>query len=194
MIGLKVMMNDPSDLTGGDPWGIVGAQWINDSSNMIHFKLAKQFHTSTLKDVAAYLHKTQNSVLPNFHGMECNRKDDKKSFRVLRQRYKCDFLQQVKTSGNLSEKTRTMGYSMDKNFMVEWLQTKMKDHEIKFPSLPSRDMQEFIEQVPKITRFMTPSGQKSYKAFRGQHDDLFIAGLHCCNIIRLFIDQQERLK
>jgi len=94
----------------------------------------------------------------------------------------------------MTEKARQMGYAMDKPFMVEWFKEKMDEQMFSFPGTPSKDMQELIDQIPKITRFMSPSGKTSYKAYRNQHDDLFMAALHCTNYIRLFIDQQARLK
>lgn len=187
-------MIDPSDLTGGDALGIMGAQLKNDGSNKIEFKLAKQFWHGPLSSVAKYIQGVHKTVHPNFVGMEINRKDDKKTFRLLREKHKLSFIQGVKTSANLTEKTRQMGYTMDKPFMVKWMRTKKKDHELSFPSIVTTDMQEFIDQIAKITEFKTMGGATTYKAYRGQHDDLFIAGLHCCNFIRLWIDQQARLR
>ena len=101
-------------------------------------------------------------------------------------------IQYITTSGNLTEKTRQKGYAVDKPFMINWLKNKKKNHEILFTENPTKDMQELIDQIPKISQFITPGGQTSYKAYRNQHDDLFMAALHCTNFIRLYIEQQER--
>lgn len=194
MIGLKVIMGDPSELTGGDAFAWVGAQLKLDGSNTIEFKLAKQFWNDSFDTVARWARKKHNIIRPNFMGMEVNRRIDKKIHKLFRTKYKMEYLQGVTTSSNLTEKTRQMGYTMDKPFMVHWLNDKIKDHEIIFPQFPTKDMQELIDQVPKIVELKTVGGQSTYKAQRGQHDDLFTAGLHCCNFIRLFIEQQERLK
>jgi len=172
----------------------VGAQLKLDSSNTIEFKLAKQFWKEEHKNVAAWAKKTYKSIKPNFMGLESNRKDDKYILKLYRTKYGMNYLQGVNTSTNLTEKTRQMGYTMDKVAQTYWLQEKMKAGEIKFPSMPSKDMQEFIDQIPQIVPMMTQGGQTTVKATRGRHDDLYIAGLHCTNVIRLFIEQQERLK
>jgi len=55
-------------------------------------------------------------------------------------------------------------------------------------------MQTLIDQIPQIAAITTANGSTTYKAQRGRHDDLFMAALHCCNFVRLFIEQQERMR
>ncbi len=104
------------------------------------------------------------------------------------------WLHGVSTSANLTEKTRDMGYSMDKIFMVKWIAEKQEEGMFEFPINPTKDMEELQNQIPQIVKVPTPNGGYTYKAQRGRHDDLFLAFMHCCNFIRLFIAQQERLK
>jgi hypothetical protein len=193
MIGLKVVMGDPSDLTGSDAFAWVGASF-NLSDYKIKFRLAKQFWNESFSDVAKYANNVKKSIQPNFVGMEVNRKDDKKTLDLFQTTYRMPWMKGINTSSGLTAETRAKGFTMDKPFMVKWFKEKLDEHMIIFPTNPTKDMQELIDQIPKISQFMTPGGQTSYKAYRGQHDDLFMAALLCCNFIRLFIEQQEQLR
>jgi len=194
MIGFTVIMGDPSELLGGDAFAWVGAQLKLDGNNTIEFKLAKQFWNGDLANVARYARRVYRLVKPNIMGLETNRRIDKQIHMTLRKKYKMPWLQSVIKSNNLTAKTRQMGYALDTNHQVHWLKDKMEAGEVSFPAVPSKDMEELIDQWPKIVEMPTLSGGTTYKAARGQHDDLFVAALHCSNVIRLFIEQQERLK
>lgn len=194
MIAFRVIFGDPSDLTGGDAFAWVGAQLKLDSSNTIEFKLAKQFWKEKHSNVVAWAKRMHKQIHPNFMGLESNRKEDKRILKLYRVKYGMKYLQGVNTSSNLTEQTRQMGYSMDKVEQTDWLKKKMLKGEISFPSVPGPDMEDLIDQIPQIVTMMTQSGQTTVKAQRGRHDDLYIAALHCTNVIRLFIEQQERLK
>lgn len=193
MIGLKVIFGDPSDLTGGDAFAWVGAQ-MNLNDYIIDFKLAKQFWKVPHSVCVGWAKKMHKSIQPNFMGLESNRKDDKAILKLYRNKYGMKYLQGVNTSSNLTEATRQMGYSMDKVEQTHWLKKKMEKDEVRFPSMPSKDMQELIDQIPQIVTMPTPNGGTTIKAHRGRHDDLYIAALHCTNIIRLFIENQSRLR
>ena len=192
MIAFSVVMIDPSLLKGGDYFAIVGAR-LTIGEDTIKYKLAKQMNRGTFEDAARYLKRIHNTIHPNFMGMETNG-DGADILKLFKRKYHLNFIKGVSTSGTLTEKTRQMGHAMDKPFMVKWFAKRMREHKILFPAVPSKGMQEYIDQIPKIVAITTAGGQTSYKAYRGQHDDLFIAGLHCANIIRLFLEQQERLK
>ncbi len=194
MIGFTTIMGDPSELLGGDAFAWVGAQLKLDGSNTIEYKLAKQFWTGNLSNVANYAKRVYKLVQPNVMGMETNRRVDKQIHMTLRKKYKMPYLESVIKSNDLTEKTRQMGYTLDTNYQVHWLKDKMEAGEVSFPAVPSKDMQELMDQFPKIVEMHTPTGGTTHKAHRGQHDDLFVAALHCSNVIRLFIDQQDRLK
>ena len=103
------------------------------------------------------------------------------------------WLHGVNTSANLTDETRSKGYSMDKPYMVKWFAQKQDEDFFEFPDIPSKDMQTLIDQIPQIAAIPTANGSTTYKAQRGRHDDLFMAALHCCNFVRLFIKQQEKL-
>ena len=150
------------------------------------------FHTTYYK-VAAWADDQHKIIKPNYMGIETNN-NGKNVLHLFREKFHMDYLQGVTTSAGLTEKTRDMGFAMDKPFMVHWFKDAMDKKMLKFPKDPSKDMQALIDQIPKITAQTTPGGQTTYKAYRGQHDDLFMAALLCCNFIRLFIKQQEELK
>lgn len=194
MIALRVMFGDPSNLLGGDAFAWVGAQMNNDGENIIDFKLAKQFWKEDLKTVAAWTKRMHRQIHPNFIGLENNRREDKETLKLLQTKYNMSYIQGVHTSGKLTEETRQMGFAMDKVDQTYWFKDKIEKGEIRFPAVPGKDMQELIDQIPQIVPMMTQGGQTTVKALRGRHDDLFISALHCTNIIRLYIEQQERLK
>jgi len=200
MIGLKVIMCDPAGKISpfndydikNDPFGIVGAEFsLNEFK--IRWRLAKQFKKESFANVARYLDEAKKRIGPNFVGMETNN-NGADILQLFRRKYGLAYITGVSMSNNLNEDTRGKGYSTDKNFMTNWFRTTLAEGMHEFPENPTSDMKEFIEQIPKIVPVMTPNGGTTYKAYRGQHDDLFTAALHCCNIIRLFIEQQERLK
>lgn len=175
-----------------DPLAVVGAQFNLDEYK-IKFKLAKQFKNDTFTNVAQYIKVIRAQIKPNIIGIETNNRG-KEIYNLFRHRYQMPWLHPVHTSSNLTEKTRQKGYAMDKPDMVSWFKQMMKKQMFEFPTTPTKDMQELIDQIPKITAYPTLSGQTAYRAHKGQHDDLFMAALLCCNIIRLFIEEQERLK
>ena len=200
MIGLKVVMSDPAGKVSPfnddydikhDPFGIMGAEFDLENYK-IRWRLAKQFRKDSFQNVAMYLKSVQKKIKPNFMGMETNN-NGKDILKLFHRKYHLTYIKGVNMSGELSEKTRSKGYSVDKSFMVRWFAKRYEDGMMEFPDNPTPDMKEFMEQIPKIVPVMTGNGSTTYRAHRGQHDDLFMAGLHCCNVIRLFIEQQERL-
>lgn len=190
MIGLKVICGDPA--RSGDAFAWVGAQFI-PSEYQIQFKLAKQFWNTPYAIVASWAMDQHKMLKPNFMAIELNN-NGKKVLGLFVNKYKMDYMQGVTTSAGLTDKSRQMGFAMDKPFMVQWFKDAKEKGMIKFPRLPGKDMQALMDQIPKIVSQLTPGNKTTYKAYRGQHDDLFMAALLCCNFIRLFIDQQARLK
>ena len=183
-------MGDPG--RHGDAFAWVGAAFDLHKYE-IQFRLAKQFFHTPYANVASWAMDKHKEIKPNYMGIELNN-DGKKVLDLFTRKYNMLYMQGITTSANLTEKTRQMGFAMDKPFMVKWFAAAKDRGMIKFPKKPSKDMQELIDQIPKIVELKTIGGQTTYKAHRGQHDDLFIAALLCCNFIRLFIDQQKRLK
>jgi hypothetical protein len=132
-------------------------------------------------------------IKPNFVGIETNNKG-KKLLQLYKTKYNMTWLHGVSTSGEMTDESRAKGFSMDKPFMVKWFAEKQQEGLFEFPAEPTKDMQELMDQIPLIASVRTAGGSSTYKAIRGRHDDLFVAALHCCNFIRLFIEQQERLR
>jgi len=184
-------MGDPGRSHDAFAW--VGAQLKLDENAKIEFRLAKQFFKTKYSLVARYADKIHTLYKPNFMGIETNNRG-KDVLNLFHKKYDLTYLQGVSTSANMTEKSRQMGFAMDKPYMVHWFKEQMDLGTFSWPAAPSKDMQELIDQIPKIVSHKSPGGQTSYKAHRGQHDDLFMAALHCCNFIRLFIEQQDRLK
>lgn len=202
MIGIKVVMGDPSGTLDNlksntldiqhDPFGVIGVLY-NHGTHKIQFKLAKEFTNTNYGVIATYLKNVKKNIKPNFMGLETNNRG-KNILKLFREQYKMKYMYGVATSADLTEETNQKGYTMDKNFMVRWFIEKREEGFFEFPLSPTKDMQKFIDQIPQIVAMKTLTGATTYKAQRGRHDDLFMAALHCCNFIRLFIDQQERLK
>ncbi len=190
MIGLRVICGDPA--RSGDAFAWVGAAF--DLHNYeIQFKLAKQFWKTPYALVASWAMDRHKELKPNYMAIETNNRG-KEVLGLFHNKYKMDYIHGIHTSAGLTEKSRQQGFAMDKPFMVQWFREAKEKGMIKFPSYPGKDMQELIDQVPKIVETKTLTGATTYRAHRGQHDDLFMAALMCCNFIRLFIDQQARLK
>jgi hypothetical protein len=190
LISLKVICGDPA--RSSDAFGWIGAAFDLDKFE-IQFKLAKQFWKTPYALVASWAMDRHKEIKPNYMAIEINGRG-KEVLNLFTNKYKMDYMQGITTSGELTEKTRQMGFAMDKAFMVQWFRDAQRKGMLKFPSYPGKDMQEYMDQIAKISEFKTLGGQTTYRAYRGQHDDLFMAGLFCCNFIRLFIDQQARLK
>lgn len=87
----------------------------------------------------------------------------------------------VTTSSHLTDETRAKGWSVDKPFMIDWLNQAHKKNHIQYPNRKSPDMQELINQRNEICNI-----NGSFKRTRNRHDDLFMAKLIGCNAIRLF--------
>lgn len=175
-----------------DPFGIVGLLYNHDK-HKIQFKLAKEFKDVNYSIIARYLQQVKKTIRPNFMGLETNNRGTS-ILKLFRSTYGLDFLHGVNTTGDMTPEKRQKGYSMDKNFMVKWFIQKSKEGLFEFPLAPTPDMVKLIDQIPQIVAIKTMTGATSYKAQRGRHDDLFMAMLHALNFIRLFIDQQERLR
>ena len=184
--------NDDTIEIKHDPLGIIGAQFDLDRYK-IQWKMAKQFTNDKFVNVAKYLKKVKRDINPNFMGMETNNQGGE-ILKLFHRKYDMKYIHGVNMSGELTEVTRAKGYSMDKPFMIDWFKKRKQEGMFEFPEVPTKDMQEFIDQIPKIVQSHTANGSTTYKAYRNQHDDLFMAALHCSNIIRLFIEEQERLK
>lgn len=178
---LRVLIGDPGKTN--DPFGVIGqeATW---PSRQIFTRHAKQFIRKPYSDVADHFESLNKKL--NFDLMLIEKNFDyenvSKAFAHLPITY-------VSTSSGLTEKTRALGWAMDKPFMINWLKTEHKKHTLQYPSKQSRDMVELENQRRQIVGISTPGGQTSYKAQRGRHDDLFMAELIGCNAIRIWWEQ-----
>jgi len=118
-------MGDPA--RSGDAFAWVGAAFDLHKYE-IQFRLAKQFFHTPYANVASWAMNTHKRINPNFMGIEQNN-EGKKVLRLFHNKYQMDYMQGITTSAGLTEKTRQMGFAMDRGM-------------IKFPSKPSTDMQE----------------------------------------------------
>ncbi len=184
---IRIVMADPAQ--SSDPTGIVGIEG-HCPTGKIRVKLAKQFTDKNkeirLNKTASYLRKIRERIEPDYLGMETNN-DGTEIIKKINQQGGVS-LSGITTSANLTAKTRRKGRSMDKPFMIKWLATKLRNHDIEFPKKEStqKDMKILIEQIPQIVSQRTPNGSITYKAQRNRHDDLFMALLLCCHIFMIY--------
>ena len=181
---ISVLSGDPGKTN--DPFGTIGqiGTW---PEKKIYVTYAKQFIKEKYTVVANHFAKIHKKIKPTVILMEKNfdYENVSKAFSYLPVKY-------VTTSGNLTEKTRQMGFTVDKPFMIEWLKDKKKNHDILFSKNPTKDMQVLIDQYPQIVPILTAGGY-TYKAMRGRHDDLFMAHLIGANYIRLWWNRMDGL-
>ncbi len=183
---LRVVTGDPGK--ANDPFGIIGleATW---PERKIYIRHAKQFKSMPYSIVAQHLQLLQKKIRPHIILIEKN--FDYDNILPVFKKFNLDE-KYVTTSTGLTEKTRAKGWSVDKNYMIGWLQDEQKNHTINYPSIKSADMNELINQQNQIVGITAPSGHVSYKAQRGRHDDLFMAKLIGCNAIRIWWEQLDR--
>lgn len=177
-----VISGDPAK--SGDAFGVSGLQgtW---PERKIYIRHTKQFWHTPYNTVANHFSILQKKVKPDMILIEKNFDYDNvsKAFAALPITY-------VSMSSNLTEKTRDKGWSVDKPYMIGWLQAEYKRHTIQYPKKQSSDMAELINQQNEIVGITGPSGHTSYKRTRNRHDDLFTSKLIGCNAIRLWWERQ----
>ena len=182
-----VIANDPG--LKNDPWGIVGVEWDN-KTDKIQVKLAKQFKGTNLNVISDFIYRVHNDINPDIHTIETNGIGRDIYSRMTRSTHDFRWLQPVSTSGEMTESARRLGHAMDKPFMVNWFKEQKKLGNILFPIEAQKDMKELERQIAEFVSLRTLNGSISYKRMRGRHDDLIMALLMACNIVRL---HKERL-
>ncbi len=184
MKSINLLIGDPGK--SNDPFGVLGLRGTYPEKK-IFVRHAKQFKREPYRIVAKHFEKLHRQI--NFDYMILEKNFDyenvSKAFAHLPITY-------ITTSSNLTAETRDKGVSVDKNFMIDWLQKQYKNHTIQVPSVQSVDMQELLNQRNQIVGITGPSGHVSYKAQRNRHDDLFMTELIGCNFIRLWWEELER--
>ncbi len=182
---LRILVGDPGK--SNDPFGTLGLQGTYPEKK-IFIRAAKQFKKESYRTVANHFEKLHRKINFDLLIIEKNFDYDRVApiFAHLPIRY-------VTTSSHLKEETRNKGHSVDKPFMIHWLQKEYKRHTIQVPSTQSPDMQELVNQRNQIVGITTPSGTTSYKAQRNRHDDLFMCELIGCNFIRLWWEEMDRI-
>ncbi len=177
---IKILIGDPGKTN--DPFGVIGLEgtW---PERKIYVRYAKQFKKEPYSVVANLFTKLYKKM--NFDLILLEKNFDyenvSKAFSHLPIKY-------ITTSQGLTEKTKAKGWSVDKPYMIGWLQDEYKKHTIQYPSIHSADMAELINQQNQIVGITAPSGHVSYKAQRNRHDDLFMSKLIGCNSIRIWWD------
>ena len=183
---LDVLIGDPA--RHGDAFGIVGLEGVYPQK-LIHIRHAKQFIGEKYSVVARHFTSLQRTIDPDIMGIEMNYRG-KKLLSLFRAKYKLPMIG-INTSANLTDNTRKNGHSMDKPFMMKWYSTQQKQHRILYPQIRTADMEELINQDNEMVGIPLPSGHTSYKRMRGRHDDLFMAKLIGCNIIRIWWEEMQ---
>lgn len=183
---LKVVIGDPA--RSGDAFGVAGLEGLYPEK-LIHIRHAKQFIDEKYSVVAQHFLHLQKKIDPDIMCIEMNYRG-KKLLSLFRTKYKLPIIG-INTSANLTEQTRKKGYSMDKPFMMRWYAEQQRIHRILYPENRTADMDELINQDNEMIGITQPSGHVSFKRKRSRHDDLFMAKLIGCNIIRIWWDKME---
>lgn len=185
---LRILIGDPG--VSPDFFGVLGQEgtWPDKKIYTRHAQRFKK-KPDEPKDqyyarVAYHFHKLHNKL--NFDLIILEKNFDyenvSKAFANLPITY-------VTTLSQLTAKTRQKGFSIDKNFMINWLKKEYTKHTIQLPSIYSDEIKELINQRNEISGITGPSGHTSFKRQRGRHDDLFMPELIGCNAIRIWWDE-----
>jgi len=183
---IRILTGDPAK--AGDAFGIVGLEGTYPDKK-IYVRHARQFKRKSYNTIANYFFELNNKVKFNMMLLEKNFDYENllKAFSKLDIKY-------VTTTGNLSEKNRPLGWAVDKPFMMNWMRNQYRLHNIQYPTgKKSDDIKELINQQNEMDGITAPSGHISYKRTRGRHDDLFMAKLIGCNVIRIWWEEQRLL-
>ena len=181
---VRIVMGDPARKS--DPSGFVGILG-NCETGEIKVKLAREITNKNpdvrMANTVKFLRWIQKNVKPDFIGMETNNDGADIISRIK----KCGItVNGIATSSGLTEETRNKGLTMDKNYTIKQLAKMMKKHSVIFPGNSTKDMQKLISQIPQIVGIRGPTGNRTYKAMRGRHDDLFMALLLCVYVFLIY--------
>ena len=174
---LTVVMTDPGKTT--DPSATVGIEYRD---KIIRPILAKRFTDTSFNDVAKYLKMIHLRYFPDIIGVEKNN-DGEKLISLMRNRYNIPTLGVLNTSRCVPKQLMNHDL-MDKVHTVRWMKKKYRDGQMKFPSRPSEDMQELINEFHDMVMVRLPSGFITYRARRSRHDDMFLGFTLCCNYVK----------
>ena len=183
---LDVITGDPARY--GDAFGIIGLEGLYPQ-RLIHIRHAKRFVKEKYFVVANHFSMLQKKINPDIMAIETNYRG-RKLLPLFQEKYKLPMIG-IHTLSNLTDKTRRLGHSMDKPFMMNWYAEQQRLHRILYPDKRSADMEELINQTNEMVGITQPSGHVSYKRTRGRHDDLFMPKLIGCNIIRIWWEEME---
>lgn len=180
---------DPAE--SGDPAANVVCEGTYPEKK-VYVRIAKQFKDHKVvrnHRILAYLDNLKRKINPHIMAIERNKQGNEfAEFFEIRGLS----LQRISTSAGITEETASKGYSMDKPATIGRFKIQKNKHNIIFSDTPTLDMQELIDQIPKIISIHSP-GHIIQRAHRGQHDDLFICLLHCFNLIELWWKKCEAL-
>lgn len=181
---ISVIANDPAK---SDPFGIVGAEgtW---PEKKIYYRFAKQFVKESYGTVAKYLQKIDRQINPDFMLLETNNRG-KRILKLYQDKYNLP-IKGVFTSSNLTEKSRRDYTLMDKPFMYFWFRAEQEKKTFLYAKNTNDDIEIFIDQITQMRPIPTGSGV-TYKAQKGRHDDLFMAGLIAANFIRIWWEELD---
>ena len=183
-MNLRLLIGDPA--FSGDYFGTLGLEG-SYPNRVINVRYAKRFKLKPGESreefytrVATHYKKLHKRLKFDLIILEKNFDYDRiePAFRKLPILY-------ITTSGELTAQTRAKGYSIDKNFMIDWLKKQYIKHSIQLPTIHSGEIEELINQRNEISQI-----NGSFKRMRGRHDDLFMCELIGCNTIRLWWNAQ----
>lgn len=180
---LDILSGDPGKTH--DPFGVVGLEGTYPEKK-IYIRYAKQFKKQPYEIIADKFSKLNKKI--HFDMMLLEKNFDYENISNAFHRLPIKY---ITTSSNLTESTRAKGNTVDKPFMINWLKEQHKKNTIQYSPTRSADMEELINQQNQIVGIVSPSGYATYKAIRNRHDDLFMAKLIGCNIIRIWWDKMD---
>jgi len=181
---LIVLSGDPGKTN--DPFGTVGLQ-ATYPEKKIHIRLAKQHKRTSYHIIAKYYSKVKKQINPHLILIEKNF-----DYPKLKTAFASVSPTYITMSSGLTEKTRLKGFSVDKPYIINKINTLHKNHQILYPHKLTQDMQELVNQRNEMSGITSPTGTTTtYKRLRNRHDDLFMAKLIGINAIILWWDKMD---
>ena len=186
------LRKSPFIIIGGDPartndgFGITGVTFDN---RYIDISLTTQFTNTRYGVVAEYIQMVKKKMNPDMMLMEKNGLG-KGVDHLFRTKYKLPIIPVNNTGATIHD--LRIG-TMEKTATVDWLVIMFRNRYVRFPKEMSISMNKLFEQIKSISSYITPSGNTSYKAIRGRHDDLFMSFLLCAHAARVIQYEFEAL-
>ena len=182
---LKVAAGDPGKT---DPFGFIGVEY-DTQKDIIYIKYVKQWKKQSYETVGYDIAQICKRARPKILAIEANN-DGKEAIRVFEEIYNLS-ITPINTSSNITnQKIKDKGFTMNKTEIVKWFLAMKRQHKIVFPIKKNSNLLELERQISQFTRYWTLGKKETYKASSSGHDDLVMALLLCCHIVKKFIETE----